>query len=76
MRHGHSIFETLVLCIGRGFVRTVGVVVGVAMACVGLAMGVTMIMLPVGIVLGLLGVLVITLAISPIRSTDSMPWHA
>ena len=40
------------------FVHAAAIVVGFAMMVLGLGLGVTMIMLPVGIVIGLLGVLV------------------
>ena len=39
----------------RGLLRALMVVVGFAMMILGLAMGVTMIMLPVGLVVGLVG---------------------
>ena len=50
---------------GRGFVETVGrllghvaaVLVGFVLMVIGLALGVTMIMLPVGLAVGLLGLL-------------------
>ena len=45
--------------IGRFLEHTVAVVVGLIMMIVGLGLGVTMIMLPVGIVIGLLGTAVL-----------------
>jgi hypothetical protein len=44
--------------IGRFFEHAAAVTIGFVMMVVGLALGVTMIMLPVGIVVGLLGVAV------------------
>ena len=42
---------------GEGFLgHTVAVVIGFVMMVVGLAMGVTLVMLPIGVFLGLLGV--------------------
>jgi hypothetical protein len=40
----------------RALLRTLMVIVGLAMMVLGLAMGVTMIMLPVGLIVGFVGV--------------------
>jgi hypothetical protein len=40
----------------RSFLRAVFIVLGFALMVVGLALGVTMIMLPAGVVIGLIGV--------------------
>jgi hypothetical protein len=42
--------------VGRFFEHAAAVVVGLTMMVAGLAMGVTMVLLPVGVVIGLLGV--------------------
>ena len=42
--------------LGRFFEHVAAVVIGFVLMVVGLAMGVTMIMLPVGVVIGLIGV--------------------
>jgi hypothetical protein len=47
------------LGIGRFVERTAAVVVGLMLMILGLGLGVTMIMLPVGIVIGLVGVLLV-----------------
>ena len=48
--------HVVLVTLGRLFERAAAVVVGLAMMIVGLAMGVTMVMLPAGLVVGLLGV--------------------
>ena len=45
--------------VGRFLEHAAAVVIGLIMMIVGLGMGVTMIMLPVGIVIGLLGIAVL-----------------
>lgn len=45
--------------VGRFFEHAAAVVIGLVMMIVGLGLGVTMVMLPVGIVIGLLGVAVL-----------------
>ena len=48
--------HVVLVTLGRLFERAAAVVVGLAMMIVGLAMGVTMVLLPAGLVVGLLGV--------------------
>lgn len=45
--------------VGRFLEHTVAVVIGFVLIVLGLAMGVTMVMLPIGIVVGLLGVAIL-----------------
>ena len=45
--------------LGRFFEHAIAIIVGLVMMIVGLGLGVTMIMLPVGLVVGLLGVAVL-----------------
>jgi hypothetical protein len=53
----HALSHRIAGGLGRFFEHAAFVVVGFILMVLGLAMGVTMIMLPVGIVVGLLGVL-------------------
>jgi Mg/Co/Ni transporter MgtE len=64
MSHGDSTLRTVAHVIERTIGRAVGVILGGVLACIGLAMGVTMVMLPLGVVIGFAGVLLIVLAIS------------
>lgn len=56
---GHTTTGRIVLGVGHFLEHAAAVVLGVVLMIVGLGLGVTMIMLPVGIVVGLLGVLLV-----------------
>jgi hypothetical protein len=58
MTHSPSV-HPLLSGLGRFFEHAVAIVVGLVMMIVGLGLGVTMIMLPVGLVVGLAGVAVL-----------------
>ena len=58
MAHAISVHGVLA-GVGRFFEHAAAVVIGLIMMIVGLGLGVTMVMLPVGIVIGLLGVAVL-----------------
>jgi hypothetical protein len=55
MTHAFTVHGALV-GIGRFLEHALAIVIGLAMMIVGLGLGVTMIMLPVGLIIGLLGV--------------------
>ena len=52
----HTMFHEAMVSIGHFFEHAAAVVIGLLLMIVGLGLGVTMIMLPVGLVIGLLGV--------------------
>ena len=58
MTHALSFHEVL-FGVGRFLGHAAAIVLGLVMMVVGMGLGVTMIMLPVGIVIGLLGVAVL-----------------
>ena len=68
------VLRKLVGSVDRTIGRLIGVILGVAMAFVGLAMGVTGVLLPLGVVVAFAGSLrVIVAATAP--SSDAHAWH-
>ena len=57
---------------GRMFSRTFGLIIGFVMIALGLAMTITIVMLPVGVVIGLLGVAILVVSLFA-RDTRGAP---